>query len=233
MRLKKLIAVLLAAAVASAPASATQTAAKIAITPASRNGAIIIKTQNLVPPPTYKAAYRLTFMPYDAAKQTMVSGLFNAFSLAAQPKTFVDGYLVSDLKPGTYVLTDFSRQDLWALCFHARSIQFTLKPGEVLYLGELNATKHLAELEYLAVSSGMTTLRGGRLAHFFDNVSPPALTPADEAGVAAVAEMMKAAMPATTVAPRAATITPARFGTGSDLFGTQRVCGGWHNKSAK
>jgi hypothetical protein len=228
-----LIAALLAAAAASAPATATQKAAKIAITPASKNGAVIIKTQNLLPPPTYKSAYRLTFMPYDAANQAMMSGLFNAFSLAAQPKMFLDGYLVSDLKPGTYVLTDFSRQDFWALCFHASSIQFTLKPGEVLYLGELNAAKHLAELEYLAVSSGMTTLRGSRLAHFFDNISPPALTPADEAGVAAVAEVVKVAMPATTVTPRAAIFTPARFGTGSDLFGTQRACGGWHNKSAK
>ena len=108
-----------------------------------------------------------------------------------------------------------------------------MRPGEVVYLGEIDARSHVAELERLAVMTGRTSVRSGNVAHFFDGVSPPAFKPVDEAGLTAATAMVRARMPRTTVAPRAAEFAPARFGTGRDLFGTSRLCGGYYAGRAR
>jgi hypothetical protein len=64
-------------------------------------------------------------------------------------------------------------------------------------------------------------------------VTPPTLAPIDEAQLAAVAAMVKTRMPKTTAAPRAVQFAPARFGTGHDLFGMRRICGGYYQGKAK
>lgn len=224
----------LALACASA-ASAEQNAAKIAITSQSDRGAIVLRAPDLPKPMgSYISSYKIGFKVYDPANQAIRGGPFGGnVLLAARPSLFANGYLVSDVKPGTYVITDFSRQDLWALCFHDNSVQFTIKPGEVLYLGDFDARYHVMELKLMAVSSGRTTLRQGNLAHFFDGVSPPRLTPGTEADLPPVAAAMRATMPRTTVVPTLAKYSPARFGTGRDLFGLQRICGGYYTGKAK
>ena len=45
--------------------------------------------------------------------------------------------------------------------------------------------------------------------------------------------MVKAGLPKSISAPKAAQSAPARFGTGNDLFGIQRICGGYYTKNAK
>ena len=115
----------------------------------------------------------------------------------------------------------------------ADSVQFTIRPGEVVYLGDFDAHFHVAELEQMAISTGRTRLRQGNLAHFFDGVTPPRLKPGTEVDLPQVAAVLRAAMPKTTVAPTLATFSPARFGTGRDLFGLQRICGGYYTGKAK
>ena len=127
---------------------------------------------------------------------------------------------------------DLSRQDYWALCFNDNSLQFTVRPGEIVYLGEIDARSHVAELERMAVMSGRTSTRS-QVVHFFDGVSPPAFKPVDEAGLEAVTAMVRTRMSRTTVTPRAAEFAPARFGTGRDLFGTSRLCGGYYAGRAR
>lgn len=219
----------------SSPAMAEQKAAKIAVTPGSDMAAIIFRAPDLPKPGgSYISSYKIGFKKYDAANEALQGGPFaGSLLMSARPSLFAGGYLVSDLKPGTYVVTELSRQDLWALCFHDSSVQFTVKPGEVLYLGDLDATFHVAELQRKAISSGKLRLRQGSLAHFFDNVTPPKFMPGSAADLPAVAAMMKSAMPRTTVAPRLAQFQPARFGTGRDLFGLSRICGGYWSGKAK
>lgn len=216
-------------------ASAEQKAAKIAIAPGSDKAAIIFKAPDLPRPMgAYISSYKIGIKKYDAANQALQGGPFAGSALlSARPSLFAQGYLVSDLKPGTYVVTDLSRQDLWALCFHDNSLQFTVKPGEVLYLGDFDAGFHVMELERMTVSSGRTMVRQGNVAHFFDNVTPPRFTPGTAADLPLVAAMMQAAMPKTTAAPQLVQFQPARFGTGRDLFGLQRICGGYYTGKAK
>jgi hypothetical protein len=228
-----LAAALVLAGGAGAPAAAKDVAG-FAITPGSAEALIIVKTDDIPRPPGYKTSWRMGVQTYDTAEQKLQGGPFGGNeTLAGRPKSFVDGYLVELVKPGTYVFRDFSRQDFWSLCFNGGSLRFTVKPGEVVYLGQFDAVKHVRELETLSVMTGRLTARAGQPVQFFDTVSPPSFAPVDEAGLAAAAAMVKARMPKTTVAPRAATFTPARFGTGNDLFGIQRLCGGYYTKKAK
>ena len=223
-------ALLLAAA---APAAAKDVA-DIAITPASADALIIFKANDVPVPPGYKTAWRMPIQSYDPAAEKMQSGPYGGIeTLAGRPKSFVDGFLVERVKPGTYAFQSFSRQDFWALCFNGDSLQFTVKPGEILYLGEFDAVSHVLELEQLAVTSGRTTSRNSDPIHFFDTVSPPAFAPVDSAGLESAAAMVKARMPKTSVAPIPARFSKARFGTGKDLFGLRRICGGYYQKKAK
>ncbi|NNM75468.1 hypothetical protein HJG53_00905 [Sphingomonas sp. ID1715] len=213
--------------------NAEQRAEKIAITPESKMAAIIFKSPQLPVPPTVQSAYRLHIAPYDPAEGVM-KGLFGAGrSIAAKPKLLYDGYYVSDVEPGTYVFGSLSRQDYWAVCFNGGSRQFTVRAGEVLYLGDFDARKHVTELERLAITSGRITSRNSEAVHFFDTVAPPAFAPVSEDDLVAVAAMMKVRMPNTSVAPKAVTFADAKFGTGSDLFGLNRVCGGYYRKGAR
>jgi hypothetical protein len=222
-----------AIAIAVAAPAAAKDVADFAITPASTDALIIFRAPDIPRPPGYKTSWRMGLQSYDPAEQKLQAGPFGGSeTLAGRPKSFVDGYLVEVVKPGTYVFRDFSRQDYWTLCFNGGSLQFTVRPGEVLYLGDFDAARHILELQSLAVSTGQTSTRG-KPVQFFDTVSPPAFAPVDEAGLAAAAAMVKAHMPKTTVAPKAARFSPARFGTGNDLFHIQRICGGYYAKKAK
>lgn len=223
-----------ALALAAAGPAAAKDVSKFAITPGAAEALIIVKAEDLPRPPGYKTSWRMGLQSHDSGEQKLQGGPWGGTeTIAGRPKSFVDGYLVEIVKPGTYAFRDFSRQDFWALCFNGGSLRFTVKPGEVLYLGELDVRGHVIELERLAITSGRTTSRNSEPVHFFDTVSPPRFAPVSESDLAAVAAMVKARMPKTTVAPKAATFQPARFGTGSDLFGLKRICGGYHQKKAK
>jgi hypothetical protein len=215
---------------AAAEPAAAKEVEKIEIRADSADALLVFKANPVPVPSGYKTAWRMPIQGYDPVENKMVGGLE---ILAGRPKSFVDGFLVERVKPGTYAFQSFSRQDYWALCFNGDSLQFTVKPGEVLYLGEFDAASHVMELERLTVATGRTTSRNSEPIHFFDTVSPPAFAPIDEAGLAAAAAMIKARMPGTNVAPKPASFSKARFGTGKDLFGLRRICGGYYQKKAK
>ncbi|MBO9576427.1 MAG: hypothetical protein J7494_11860 [Sphingobium sp.] len=208
-----------------------QNVSKIAITPQSQKAAIIIRSPVVQPPPLHKTSYRLIFRAYDPVAEQLKGGPFGGSEvIAPQPKHFVNGFLAINVEPGTYVVTGFNRQDYWSLCYYADSVQFTVKPGEVLYLGYFDARKALDELNMKVVTSGRMSTRGGPV-QFFDTVAAPPFLPINEQGLQGARAMAKAAMPRTTVEPKAATLTPARFGTGTSLVG-ERLCGGYFAEKA-
>jgi hypothetical protein len=221
-------------ALASSPVVAGQKAEKIAITAAAPKAALIIKAEDIPISYPYQTGFRLGLQIYDPDLQTMKGGPFGgSATFEGKTKLFYGGYLVMDVKPGTYVFRDLSRQDRWALCFHNSSLQFTVQPGEVIFLGEFNSGQHVRELEEMAIMTGRVVSTNSEAVHFFDGITAPMLSPVDDLSLNAVGEMMKKYMPNTTVAAKPANFSPARFGTGSDLFGLNRVCGGYFTKKAK
>lgn len=139
---------------------------------------------------------------------------------------------VRKLKPGTYVFRDVTQQRTWGICYHAASYQFRLEPGQVLFLGEFDGRREIAELQRRAVASGQT-VSDGRLYHYFDDVPPPPIDPGSERSLQQARDYVASALPQVTSPVERAKLEPATFGTGSDLFGTERICGGWHKKKGK
>jgi hypothetical protein len=218
---------------AASQAWAGQKAEKIAVTPDSDRAVIIIKSQSIPPPPTMASGFHLTLAAYDAQEEALASGLLGgSYRLLAKPKLFYDGYLVADIKPGTYIIQEFTRQDRWALCYNGESRVFTVKAGEALYLGEFDSIGSLRALDTEVGRTMRFISVGGKLVHFFD-VAPPQFKPVGEGEVEKVQAFVAARMPRTTAPVKAVEFAAGRFGTGSDLFGTNRVCGGYYKGSAK
>lgn len=219
--------------VAPSASIAGQKAESIAVTPASDRAVIILRSQSIPPPPTMASGFHLTFAAYDPQAESLASGFFGgSYRLLAKPKLFYDGYLVTDIKPGTYIVQEFTRQDRWALCYNGESRVFTVKAGEALYLGEFDSVGSLRDLEGEVNKSFRFLSVGGALVHFFD-VAPPRFKPIGQGEIEKVQAFVKARMPRTTAPVTPVEFGIGQFGTGSDLFGSNRVCGGYYRGSAK
>lgn len=194
---------------------------------------IVVKADWWQPAPNMKSAYRVVISGFDPAQEKLLGKPFGGSTvIAAQKKKYVEGYLIERIKPGRWVYQSYSQQDKWALCFNAQSLQFEVKPGEVVYLGEFDAQRHRQQLTEQAILSGKVSVSSSDFADFFDLAEGPRLQPIDETQLAAVRAMLGRSAPKVTAPVRAADYTPARFGTGSTLF-AERKCGGYFATSAK
>ena len=221
-----------AAFLLGAAAPAEKKSSGPAITPSSAEGAIILRA------PRLPIEYVIGISAYDPVARQLKSGTFSGGWADIEvkrmkPEREAVEYFIRKVKPGSYVFRDVSQQTAWANCFHAQTFQFEVKAGEVLYLGAFDGPAAVLQLQANVVRSGRLSVQQGNVAHYFDGVPAPPLLPADEAAVAQAQAEVKAELPAMTSPVRAAKISPATFGTGKDLFGLQRVCGGWHKKKGK
>jgi hypothetical protein len=173
--------------------------------------------------------YQLNITRYVPAESKLGSNTVYLDIDAGQKRQFI----VREAPAGAYVFQDIGRQYKWAVCFHDNSVSFELNPGEVVYLGLLDPRVNLLQLEQLAVTSGRTTASSGTIHHFLEGIKPPALMPATEADLGDIRSYLHETSPLVTAPVRVASLQPARFGAGRDLFGLQASCGGWYTGSAK
>lgn len=216
----------LVALLIATPALAEPKPAKIAITPGSTEAAVLVRA------PRLSVTYTLGISRFDPVAQNLLTGSFSG----GWVNVLVDGgvpghsYVLRKVKPGTYVIRDVSQQHYWAVCFGDATRQFSIAPGQLLFLGDFDGATAIAELHANVRSNpGHGRAQQGTIHHYLDNVTPPRLTEPDAMALAAAAAWLKAESPGTTAAPVAATLTPAKFGTGVTLFG-QRACGGYFKK---
>lgn len=194
---------------------------------------VVIKTEWWQPALSMKSAYRLILSGYDPVSEKLLGKPFGgSVEFAAQKKKLVEGYLIERIKPGRWVFQSYSQQDKWALCFNARSLQFEVKAGQTLYLGEFDAIRERDELTIEAMRSGKGILTGYGFADFFDLSEGPRLRPIDDAQLAAVKDVLQRNGTTVSGGVVAAEYSPAKFGTGSTLF-AERRCGGYFVKGAQ
>jgi len=136
------------------------------------------------------------------------------------------------VRPGTYVYQAVVQQLRWAVCFHENTLSFTVRPGEVALLGSINHALHSNELSERARDSFKTTVGKYDVHHFFDDISPPRVTPPekDPTLLSRAKAFVESSMPKVRGEVKGAAYSPARFGTGYSLFG-QRLCGGYFKQS--
>lgn len=228
---RRFVAVLLATALPVAAQAKEPN--KTQLTAASSEALLVVRSEWWQPAASMLSAYKLALASYDPVEEKLVGGPFGGGALIeARKRNIVDGYIFTSIKPGRYVFISYSQQDKWALCFNARTIQFEVKAGEVLFLGALDAAAHRRELTEQAVRSGKVSIRGYGFADFFDLPDGPHFAPVDDTQLAGVRAMLAREAPGVTAPVRAAVYSPARFGTGSTLF-AERRCGGYFAVSAK
>jgi len=212
----------LAAACLALPASATNPA-KVAVTPASPDAVLIVRT------PPLGVLYTLAISRYDPDKQDL-AGDWVAMPVQAQDRRDSD-FLVEKVKPGTYAIQQFVQQARWGVCFHAGTLQFDVKAGEAVYLGQFDAATPLAELQRRALDAKDLYAGGFTVHNYFDGITPPKFTQPDDPALPEVRAFIAREMPKTKVAPVRARFRPATFRAGRALVGSQRVCGGsWSRK---
>jgi hypothetical protein len=211
-----------------APMASAKNPEQMALAPESPTALVVLKTDFWTPAADMKSAYKLWMTGYDAeaGKQAAGSAVFEA-----QKKKLFNGYLMAPIKPGRWVFQSYAQQDKWALCFNARSWQFEVKAGEVVYLGQFDALAHRKQLEEAAILSGKVAFSGYGFADFFDLPDAPLFKPVDDKQVADLRDALAMFAPRVTAPVRAATFSPAAFGTGSTLF-AERKCGGYFATSA-
>lgn len=206
---------------------------QIILTPESPTAMIVLKTDWWQPAPSMQSAFKLVLSTYADGDGKITSNMFSGNALVeAKQKNFVDGYLMAPIKPGRWVIQSYSQQDKWALCFNSSSVQFEVKPGEVVYLGRFDALFHRQQLTEQAVNSGRISISGYGFADFFDLPDGPRFSAVNEADMTAVRAMLTRQAPGITAPVHSVTFSPASFGTGSTLF-AERKCGGYFNTSAK
>lgn len=116
---------------------------QLSLTAASPDALVIMRSAWWQPAPSMQSAYKLALSAYDPVEEKLLGGPYAGGALfEAKKKNFINGYLVATIKPGRWTFQSYSQQDIWALCFNVASWQFEVKPGEVIYLGELDATRH-------------------------------------------------------------------------------------------
>lgn len=202
----------------------------LAIAPGGADSAVILIV------PRLSIRYMIGMSRYDPVERQLGGGAFAGGPYDTEVDRLRPGQsewliVVRKLKPGTYVFRDVTQQRTWGVCYHAASYQFTLEPGQILYLGEFDGRREVAQVQRRAVEGGQT-VSTGKIYHYFEDVPPPPLRPNDEVGLKQAREYVAKALPGVTSPVERASMAPATFGTGSDLFGTQRLCGGWHKKKA-
>jgi hypothetical protein len=212
---------LAAAACLASPVSAADPS-RIAIAPDSSDAAVIMRAASI------EVVYTLAIARYDPIAQDL-SGGWEALPVPPAERRSSD-FVVQKVKPGTYVVRELVQQARWGVCFHAGTLQFDVKPGQAVYLGELDARTPLRELERNAVSRKQIEAGEFTVHNYFDEISPPRFTQPADPALPEVRAFMAEAMPRTRVAPVVAQFRPATFSTGRALVGT-RVCGGTVRKN--
>jgi len=119
--------------------------------------------------------YTLRLNHFNPEQNTLNHGVFDT------PRDFVGGgsdeptYVARVIDPGSYVITAVSQQRMWGMCFNKNTRQFTVHPGEAVFLGEFMPQKHLAKIQATASESGDTT-RSVNNIEYYDADIPPQIT---------------------------------------------------------
>ena len=170
-------------------------------------------------------SYTLTAVTFDPAQ-----GVLTANSFAGHGVFFNEmgknqvgrTYYVGRAPPGLYAVSDLTHQARWHACFNGGTQYFTVRPGEVTFLGRLDPVPALR-----ALAGTRSWLSSSDHEYVFDTprfeITPPDQIPGWEASLKS---FLAGEYPNVNAPLVAAKLTPTTFNTGSSLLGG-RVCGGY------
>jgi hypothetical protein len=174
--------------------------------------------------------YSVNVVGYDPVKQEVRDSLLTNGS--TEPMRTDKGtepqFIVRRVVPGTYVYQSFVQQEAWAVCFHKDTLAFTVKPGQVAFLGTLNPVPHINDLNRNVNANRNYSARRSDIYHYFDNITPPQMIlPGESPDILTKARAFVASsMPQVRAEVHPVTYSKASFRAGYTLS-LQRHCGGY------
>ena len=122
--------------------------------------------------------------------------------------------------PGSYVVRMLLWQGHWGACLARQTVGFTVRPGQISYLGTFNPVETLLNLETEVKRTGKTSAHSYQLRMFRDNIAAPTFT-ASAPSMQQVLDLarrngLNAALAATEVETHPATFPSP---PGSDMIG--------------
>jgi hypothetical protein len=208
--LAAIVGVLLLSACATTPPD------KIFFAPDAADGLVVME---IVPT---QASYQIEAASFEPAQSRIESKGY--FVLNGSPAT---RYAVSRAKPGVYALTAVSVQTTWYDCFNGGTVAFEVKPGEVTFLGKLDARPALADIARQLPGYSMNSQK----FYVLDTPRPALTAPADIAGwQGELTPFLAGVYPNVTAQTKPAEMKPAIFASGWSLLG-QKVCYGYFNRA--
>ena len=136
-------------------------------------------------------------------------------------------FYATRVPPGTYVLQKVTSQAWWNVCFNGGTKRFEVGPNEVVFLGRLEAHKHMAEMMRLPFVT-----KSGEMQTVFDTPRPAVTPPSELPGwETAVGGWVASTYPGMTMSVRPAEYSDATFKVGNGLLTTLgTICGGHWNR---
>lgn len=203
----------------------------IAVDAGSSDAVLLIKFL-----PTPATDYSIIVGRYDPQEMQITKSSFDygSWERFSAGKTAVPKFVAKPIRPGTYAFFMFEKQDHWNLCFHRETLYFTVRPGQILYLGTFNPNTHIAELTNNVVTKSNTVARQSDYYHYMDNISGPHIVAPgeDEAALADARKFVAAEMPQVRVDVQPVAYTRTKFGTGQTLVG-EKMCGGYFREDVR
>ncbi len=198
----------------------------IDITPASGRSMLILEATPSRGSVAEVPEFSVTIARYDAEQGRLDAGFAGGWARVNSATRGADGryWLVGQAEPGLYVITDLTHQSLWHNCFNAGTRAFTVGPGQVIFLGRIDPVPALMTMALTLPSMSMNS------QHHFAMDQEISFIPAGNVTnwQAPVEAFVREQFPNVTAPLTAIGSEVVTFNTGRDIFGTQRVCGGYY-----
>lgn len=207
------IAALLVASPA-APLSAQKRPDKIKLTAESKDGAVLVRV------PVDRFSYALQF------SRNGNSGFMSRVYIMKVDEAPAPGYayIARTLSPGRYRLDSMWQQARWSACLEQGTFEFTVRPGEIAYLGTVRADRVLETIQGQASSAGQTAQGGFSYFQSHDRTSGPPIEGRDDDGLRAARDFAQTRMNGTASLVRLADVSDTKFVT-SAAGKAIKVCG--------
>ncbi|MBO9711992.1 hypothetical protein [Sphingomonas sp.] len=198
---------------AATPAVAQKVPDRIAITPASAEGAILIRV------PVMPFTYTLDF-----SKNGNDGFMSRVYLMKVEGGASGYRYIARTLKPGRYQLNSVWQQGSWGACLAQGTFTIEVVAGRVLWVGTFETGELLARLQGNAVEAGKTVVQSPSVNLFANGDVRPILIGRDDEGLAAAKAFAAATMSKATASVELAQVTDTAFeaGAGNRSIG---ICG--------
>lgn len=202
-----------AMAVPAAPVPA-KPPAKIAVTPASKEGGLLIRVRRL------PMDWTLEFSRVGSNSGFLGRSWLLPIGRSAEPE-----WAVRTMKPGLYRLDTIFQQGTWGGCLGAKTITVRIVAGEIAYLGRLDPGPTLIDIARIATEKDQLRASAGTIHVYHDGIAAPLLDRRDEAGLAEADAFVRRAMPRSSAPVRLAEISETRFEVSAGNR-AMSICGG-------